>query len=86
MSNGSLSVSLPGARPTSRSMASQCLTDVKLSERQRQILTYLADGWTLTEIARELRYSVRTLKSDLHRLGFRTRSQAVATAIRAGWI
>lgn len=56
------------------------------SDRQRAILILLAEGWTTEKIARALHYSPRLVKLDIHRLGFDTRCQAVATAIRSGWI
>jgi DNA-binding CsgD family transcriptional regulator len=49
-------------------------------------LIRLADGETTREIAAALGCSVRLVKLEICRLGFRTRPQAVATAIRSGWI
>jgi len=62
----------------------------ELTRREIAILRLLADGRTLAEISRELRYSERTIKNDLHktmgRLNSKTRVQAVAWAVRAGVI
>lgn len=61
-----------------------------LSARELDLLRGLAEGLTLEEIAKRMRYSDRTLKNILHevtsRLGLRNRTQAVAYAIRAGAI
>jgi DNA-binding NarL/FixJ family response regulator len=62
------------------------LAPVAPTDRQRLILLYLAEGWDTARIAATLYICPRTVKNDLHRLGFETRAEAVARAIRAGWI
>jgi len=61
-----------------------------LSEREISVLRLLADGLDTHEVAERLRYSERTIKSDLtaviRRLDLRSRSHAVAYAMRAGLI
>lgn len=59
-----------------------------LSPRQHQILTYLRDGWTNPEIARQLEVTERTVKAHCQelfdRLGTHNRTGAVVTAIQWG--
>ena len=54
------------------------------------MLRLIADGHATREVAAELCYSERTVKNVLHdvvtKLGARTRSHAVAHAVRAGLI
>jgi DNA-binding NarL/FixJ family response regulator len=61
-----------------------------LSERERLVLRLVADGHQTREVAAELCYSERTIKNVLHdvviKLNVRTRSQAVAHAVRQGMI
>ncbi len=61
-----------------------------LSGRERDVLALLADGYATREIAERLCYSERTIKNVLHyvtsRLQLRNRTQAVAYAVRRGWI
>lgn len=63
---------------------------VHLSEREQSVLTLIADGLPTREIAAQLCYSERTVKNVLHdvvtKLGVRSRSQAVAHAVREGLI
>lgn len=60
------------------------------SEREVAVLRLLADGYTTSEVAGELSYSERTIKSIIHdvtsRFHLRTRSHAVAYALRMGLI
>ncbi|MGW3621387.1 LuxR C-terminal-related transcriptional regulator [Micromonospora arida] len=66
------------------------LTLSGLTSREIEVLRLMADGLDTAEIAEEMRYSVRTVKSviygvmDRHKL--RNRSHAVAYAVRAGLI
>jgi DNA-binding NarL/FixJ family response regulator len=61
-----------------------------LTVREQRVLTLLAEGHPTREVAERLSYSERTVKSVLHdaitTLGARTRSQAVARAVRDGLI
>ncbi len=60
------------------------------SRRERDVLELLADGYTTREIAQRMAYSERTIKNILQaitsRLRVRNRTQAVAHALRNGWI
>jgi DNA-binding NarL/FixJ family response regulator len=61
-----------------------------LNERERRVLRLVADGHQTREVAAELCYSERTIKNVLHdvviKMNVRTRSQAVAQAVRQGMI
>ena len=61
-----------------------------LDERSRRVLKMLADGAGTREIADEIGYSERTIKSVIQRieaeLGARNRVEAVALGIRSGLI
>jgi DNA-binding NarL/FixJ family response regulator len=61
-----------------------------LTEREIQVLRLIADGLDTGEVARQLAFSERTIKSILHdvttRLQLRNRSHAVAYAVREGLI
>ena len=61
-----------------------------LTTRERQVLRLVADGHPTREVAMQLCYSERTIKNVIHdivtKLNARTRSQAVAEAVRAGLI
>jgi DNA-binding NarL/FixJ family response regulator len=61
-----------------------------LSERERRVLRLVADGHQTREVAAVLCYSERTIKNVIHdvvvKLNVRTRSQAVAMAVRNGMI
>jgi DNA-binding NarL/FixJ family response regulator len=61
-----------------------------LNERERLVLRLVADGHQTREVAAELCYSERTIKNVLHdvviKMNVRTRSQAVAQAVRQGMI
>jgi DNA-binding NarL/FixJ family response regulator len=61
-----------------------------LSEREIEVLKLVAEGMDTGEIARELAFSERTIKSILHdvttRLQLRNRAHAVAYAVREGFI
>lgn len=62
----------------------------RLTARERQVLSLVADGHPTREIGQALCYSERTVKNILHdattKLNARTRSQAVASALREGLI
>jgi DNA-binding NarL/FixJ family response regulator len=61
-----------------------------LTLREQRVLRLIADGLATRDVARELSYSERTVKSVVHdavmKLGARSRSQAVARALRSGLI
>jgi DNA-binding NarL/FixJ family response regulator len=61
-----------------------------LTGRERDVLRLMADGMSTREVAAHLAYSERTIKvvvQDLMlRLNVRNRTQAVACAVRNGWI
>ena len=62
----------------------------QLRPREREVLTLVAEGLSTREVARRMAYSERTIKNILQeltrRLGLRNRTQAVAWALRNGWI
>ncbi len=62
----------------------------RLSERERDVLRLVAQGLPTREVAAQLCYSERTIKNVIHdvvtKLNARTRSQAVAHAMRDGLI
>jgi DNA-binding NarL/FixJ family response regulator len=61
-----------------------------LTTREQQVLSLIAEGHPTREVAQRLCYSERTVKNVLHdvvaKLGARSRSQAVAHAVRDGLI
>jgi DNA-binding NarL/FixJ family response regulator len=61
-----------------------------LSDREQQVLGLIAEGYPTREVAEQLAYSERTVKNVLHdivtKLNVRSRSQAVAHAVRDGLI
>jgi DNA-binding NarL/FixJ family response regulator len=62
----------------------------RLTDREQQVLSLIAAGHPTREVAQELCYSERTVKNVLHdvvtKLNARSRSQAVAHAVREGLI
>ena len=62
----------------------------RLTEREQQVLSLIAAGHPTREVAQQLCYSERTVKNVLHdvvtKMGARSRSQAVAHAVREGLI
>jgi DNA-binding NarL/FixJ family response regulator len=62
----------------------------QLTEREQKVLRLIAEGHGTREVAQRLSYSERTIKNILHdvatKLGARSRSHAVAHAVRAGII
>lgn len=75
-------LSMFGRLPTSRSAPG----DYGLTPREREILQLLVDGLTMKEIARRLNLSYHTIGNHLrniyHKLHVRSRSGAVAKALR----
>jgi DNA-binding NarL/FixJ family response regulator len=65
-------------------------TATRLTDREQQVLALIADGHPTREVAQQLSYSERTVKNVLHdvvtKLNARSRSQAVAFAVREGLI
>jgi DNA-binding NarL/FixJ family response regulator len=61
-----------------------------LRSRERDVLVLFAEGHSTREVAQRLCYSERTIKNILQdlttRFGLRNRTQAVAWALRNGWI
>lgn len=61
-----------------------------LSEREQRVLALVADGLPTREVALQMAYSERTVKKVLGdvvvKLGARSRSQAIARAVRQGII
>jgi len=64
--------------------------NARLTEREQQVLALIAAGHPTREVAEQLCYSERTVKNVLHdvvtKLNARSRSQAVAYAVREGLI
>jgi DNA-binding NarL/FixJ family response regulator len=62
----------------------------RLTSREQEVLRLVAAGHPTREVARRLCYSERTIKNVIHdvvtKLNARTRSQAVAEAVREGLI
>jgi DNA-binding NarL/FixJ family response regulator len=62
----------------------------RLTDREQQVLALIAKGHPTREVAQEFCYSERTVKNVLHdvvtKLNARSRSQAVAHAVREGLI
>jgi DNA-binding NarL/FixJ family response regulator len=62
----------------------------RLTDREQRVLALIADGHPTREVAQQLCYSERTVKNVLHdvvtKLNARSRSQAVAFAVREGLI
>lgn len=61
-----------------------------LAERETQVLKLIAEGRSTREVAVQMAYSERTIKNILRdvivRLNVRNRVQAVAYAVREGWV
>ena len=76
-------------RATSNSLASD-RGRRQLTSREQEVLRLVAAGHPTREVARRLCYSERTIKNVIHdvvtKLNARTRSQAVAEAVREGLI
>jgi DNA-binding NarL/FixJ family response regulator len=78
------------ARISGPSVRAAAATQPLLSDREQQVLALVADGLPTREVAVELHYSERTVKKVLGdvvvKLGARSRSQAIAHAVREGII
>jgi len=61
-----------------------------LTEREREILRWLADGLQNKEIARELGISLATVRNHVHnmleKLDVHSKLEAVSLAFRQGWV
>jgi DNA-binding NarL/FixJ family response regulator len=61
----------------------------RLTERERQVLSALLDGWSADRIAEEWVVSITTVRSQIRsillKLGVNSQLQAVAEARRSGW-
>ena len=70
--------------------ATAVATGPELTSREQRVLALVADGLPTREIGEELHYSERTVKKVLGdvvvKLGARSRSQAIARAVRQGII
>ena len=91
MSPEVLGMLLSGLNRVSREMLEpRGLSLSRLTTRERQVLRLIAQGHATQDVARELCYSERTVKNVLHdvvtKLGARSRSHAVADAVRQGLI
>ena len=71
-------------------LISQATADAPLSEREREILQLLAEGYHTEEVARRIGLSAETVKSDtkraIQKLEADTRVHAVAIALRQSMI
>jgi DNA-binding CsgD family transcriptional regulator len=78
--------------PASKRLATRrhTLPGCPLTDRQREMITLLADGLVYKQIAARLNLSVSTVRTHLHaaytRLGVLDRAQAVLVCEREGWI
>ncbi|HYW31665.1 MAG TPA: LuxR C-terminal-related transcriptional regulator [Gemmatimonas sp.] len=72
------------------SHVSRVAKDMRLTDRERQVLQRLASGHGNAEIAAELMVSTSTVKFHLAaifaKLGVHTRTEAVATGVRQGLV
>lgn len=71
-------------------LAPRGLSFAGLTGRERDVLQLIAEGLSTREVATRLAYSERTIKNVIQdltlRLNVRNRTQAVAYAVRNGWI
>lgn len=62
----------------------------RLSRLECRVLTYLADGYSLNQVARNMHYSTATTKRMVARiyqhLGVNSRAEAISAALRDGYI
>lgn len=63
---------------------------IELTQRELELLKWVAQGYSNKAIAQEMSISPNTvkyhIKNVLQKLGAQNRAEAVATAIRAGWL
>jgi len=61
-----------------------------LSEREQEVLRYVAQGYTNKEIAEQLDISVKTIETHkanfMEKLGLRSRAEVVRYALQQGWL
>jgi DNA-binding NarL/FixJ family response regulator len=85
-----LGAMLRGAPTEAENGATSRFPQPRLSEREQRVLALIAEGHPTREVAEQLCYSERTVKNVLHdvvtKLNARSRSQAVAFAVREGLI
>jgi DNA-binding NarL/FixJ family response regulator len=85
-----LAAMLRGAPAEPDNGATGRFPEPRLSEREQRVLALIAQGHPTREVAQQLCYSERTVKNVLHdvvtKLNARSRSQAVAHAVRDGLI
>lgn len=78
------------ARTSRELLAPRGLSLSPLTAREQQVLSLVAEGHPTREVARRLSYSERTVKNVIHdvitKFNARSRSQAVAAAVREGLI
>jgi DNA-binding NarL/FixJ family response regulator len=91
MEPGMLGTLLRGiSRASEEVLEPRGLSLTRLNPREQQVLRLVAEGHPIREVAEQLRYSERTIKNVIHdvvtKLNVRTRSQAVARAVREGLI
>ena len=79
-----------GRRPAGAFLRLAQAPPPELRQREHDVLELLAEGNSTREIAQQLCYSERTIKNVVQdittRLRVRNRTQAVAYAVRHGWI
>ena len=78
------------ARQASASAAEGTLAAAELSDREKEVLVFLAWGYSNKEIAAKLSISVKTVETYKVRigekLGLTSRTQMVKFALRQGWL
>ena len=78
------------SRPSGLEQAPASDVETCLSEREHQVLTFIAQGWTNQEIAERLVISATTVKTHvqhiLEKLGVSDRTQAAVYAVRSGLV
>lgn len=78
------------ARQVARPSAGQEPTNAQLSEREKEVLSLVAWGYSNKEAADKLNVSVKTVETYrvriAEKLGLRSRTQLVKYALRQGWL